>query len=310
MLGTSQKSVVFALASGLGAVLLGAGSGCESSGSAIRNVDVIYRFDNVRKSAALDEWPEVRAILAKHSSAVNASVDVVRSAGPVEVRAYKAIVNVPNVRAIDDIQRDLEQLAARRVGADRIHFTLTTLSADYRSNILTAGSQTTVSGYASPGYGVRVYPFEGAAPLTTVAGSDGRWTQSLSMLPQTRWVYASVHDPKKALPDSFYRINVSTQQQEMVDAATFSRLFPAGVVPAKMPPGVVNVAAAPPARPIAAANNELPTDSELVKARSAEDERVRLMREREAEGRRKRRELEERIDQRLRDAAARERAGR
>lgn len=282
--------------------------GCESSGSSLKNIDVVYRFDNVRKSGEFDEWPEVRSVLAKHSSKVSSSVDAVRAAGPVEVRAYKAVVNVPNVRAIDAIQADLEALASkRRVGGDRIQFTLANLTAEYRSNILTAGIESTVAGYASPGYSVLVHPFEGAAPLSTRAGTDGRWSLRLSTLPQTRWVYAAVKDPAGKLPDKHYRINISTQQQEAMDSKEYARLFPPGQ-PGTPIAAAPRAPAVPPSEPrqMAAASEEL----DPVRARSAEDERVRLQRQREEESIRKRRELEERIDQRLREAERRERQGR
>lgn len=199
-----------------------------------------------------------------------------------------------------------------------MQFTLASLQADYRSNILTAGVQSTVGGYATPGYTVLVYPFEGSAALPTVAGTDGRWSQRLTTLPQTRWVYAGVQDPKRRLPDKFYRINISTQQQEVMEAAEFARIFPPpqpgkAPIPANLPAaasggggGGVGRGGGEAATPI----NLVSDDSDAVKARAAEDDRVRLKREREEEGRRKRRELEERIDQRLRDAERRERTGR
>ena len=306
--------------------------GCESSGSSLKNVDVVYRFDNVRKSADVDEWAELRGVLAKHSTRMSSSVDAVRSTGPVEVRAYKAVVNVPNVRALDAIQADLERLgSARRVkGGDRIQFTLTNLTADYRSNILTAGVESIVGGYASPGYQVLVHPFEGAPPLRTQAGTDGRWTQKLTTLPQTRWVYAVVRDPSGKLPDKHYRVNISTQQQESIEPKEYARLFPPGtsaqnatsVAASKSGQSSSGQSSSAQTRPAArspstrASATPEPSvvtggdDSDLVRARSAEDERVRLQREREEESRRKRRELEERIDQRLRDAERREKQGR
>jgi hypothetical protein len=294
--------------------------GCESSGSSLKNVDVVYRFDNVRKSAEVDEWAEVRSVLAKHSTRISSSVDAVRSNGPVEVRAYKAIVNVPNVRAIDAIQSDLEKLAGSRSAksSDRIQFTLTSLTADYRSNILTAGIESIVGGYASPGYHVLVHPFEGAPPLRSKAGADGRWTQKLTALPQTRWVYAAVRDPAGKLPDKHYRINISTQQQEAIDPKEYARIFPPEV---RSPSAAFAQAPTSPASATLGSPRTTPSvspaiepggvsigdDSDAVRARSAEDERIRLKREREEESRRKIRELEERIDQRLRDAERRER---
>lgn len=268
---------------------------CQSSTSSLKNVDVVYRFDNVRKTESFDEWNEVRAVLAKHANTVTSSVDGVRSpggAGRPEVRSYKAVVNVPTIAAVDRIQADLEQLSSKRVAGDRIHFALANLQADYRSNILTAGVESIVGGYATPGYTVLVHPFEGAPPARTKAGSDGRWTQRLSTLPQTRWVYASVQDPARKLPDKFYRINISTQQQESIDASEYARLFPA----AGSPPARSAVASAKHASSSEPAYDD---DSDMVRARSAEDERVRLMREREEESRRKHRELNERIDRQL-----------
>lgn len=209
----------------VGACVLG---GCASGGSSLKDIDVVYRFDNVRKTPELDEWAEIRSVLARHATRVSPTVEEQRVAGPVEVRAYKAVARVESVRTLELIQADLEQLAKKKFKGERVQFALANLQADYRSNLLTAGVEVSVGGIADRGAIVRVYPWEGARPIETRAGSDGAWRVPLKVVPETRWVYASSADAAGKLPTRYSRIDVSSQRQEQVDEADFVKMFPPG----------------------------------------------------------------------------------
>jgi hypothetical protein len=198
-------------------------TGCESQ-SSLRNVDVMYTFDNVRKSDQVDDWAEIRAVLSQHANAIKPeSRSVAQSAGT-EIRQYRAVVNVPNLRAVDQIQRGLEELSTRSGSGRRPAFSLARLDAGYASNAITGGTQTTVSGFVTPGYSVLVYPFEGGEPTRVVASSGGKWTATLLAVPQSGWVYAEAVDPAGRIPTTYFRVNVSTQQQQIVGREEFEKL--------------------------------------------------------------------------------------
>lgn len=210
----------------LALVLASVLSGCES-GSRLARVEVVYSFENVRQTPSVDEWAKIREILNRYSTGpVAGDIVSTRSNAGTSVSNYKAVATLPNLRVIDKIQAELEDLAEERIAGTRIEFTLASLAATYRSNTVSAGVQVNVGGLAAPGAIIRVYSQPGAPAMETVASRRGAWTTPLNVIPDTRWVYGSSSDPSKVLPTRYFRINVATQQQDDLTKAEFEKLFP------------------------------------------------------------------------------------
>jgi hypothetical protein len=199
-------------------------AGCES-GSALTSVPVTYTFENVRTDPARDEWGAIREILRKRGSGEpTVSSSESRTVGSMKIANYRAAVVLPNLKALDAIQQDLESLAEGRDENARSRFTLVSLNAGYRSNVVAATASTMISGFATPGYRVKVYAAPGDAPATVSAGRGGIWTVRLEGEPVSGWVYGVAEDPAGKDQPAYFRVNILTRAQERVDAATFAKV--------------------------------------------------------------------------------------
>jgi len=236
-------------------------TGCESSGPAQRNIEVVYRFQNLRKQAAgapaaekgSDEWSRVRPIL-DHASVKPIQVDRshVRTLGMLEVADYDAICVLPSLAEFQKVQADLEALGASDSGGERIETYLSQVTVVYKSNFVAATANIVVSGASVMGNRVRIYGAPGSAPIETTVGSNGIWTARLDVVPQTQWVYGSSEDPSGRSPPKYFRVNIGTKQQERVEPAEFQKLFP----PAKPAPSSAKSADHPKAEPPSAARDD------------------------------------------------------
>lgn len=201
-------------------------SGCET-GSALRNVEVTYRFENVRRAGGLDEWVHIRRILEEHS--VRPVTDNQKPASTTarnDIRTVQAQVVLDTLADLDKVQADLEELSQTRVRGERIQFTLVGLTPTYRSNAVAAVATAMVSGVATGGYLIKLYTEPGGEPLRTVAGGGGLWSVRLTSVPDDRFVYGVSLDPAARVAPRFFRVNVSTLRQEAVDEDEFLKRHP------------------------------------------------------------------------------------
>ena len=209
--------------------------GCES-GSALRNVQVDYRFENVRQTKSLDEWAQIRKILnARAAKPVASEIVGSTSEGGITISAYRVTAVLPSLRDVDLVQADLEELAAARVEGSRIQFSLASLGATYRSNVVSATVIITISGIASAGNTIRLYQNPGMPVVETKADTWGVWSSKLSIVPQTKWVYGISVDRSPNIPPRYFRIDVSTQKQEDLNEAEFKQMAPKPAPPGSSP---------------------------------------------------------------------------
>ncbi len=260
-------------------LLTGLLCGCESTGSAKRNLQVTYRFENLRKSPTTDEWAAVKAVLDRRSvRSVDARPTNSRTIGNLQLFTYEARVVLPSVRDLEQVQIDLEALArgsARPGPGGRVEVFLTQLQADYRTNFVAATTTTSVSGVAPRGHRVRVMAGAGLPAIETRVNSSGVWRAELPVVPPDGWVYGVSEDPEGVVPSRFFRLNVSTKAQERVDEAEFRRLFPAdGSAPADRPARRTS-----PTTPAPAVRSQ--DDRQLQEQRRREEEELKRRREQE-----------------------------
>ncbi len=284
--------VIGAVVALLAAVL----GGCSHDGPSRTNIDVVYRFENLRTpvldakvkapaAGGTDEWSPVRRIL---EDACGKSVQVnryaIRSLGTMEVATYEAKCVLPTFDTFNKIESELEALGSPG-GKGRVETYLCQMSATYKSNFVQATVNVTVSGASVGGNRVRVYGIPGDPPAETVVGSGGIWTVRLPVVPDTKWVYGLSEDPGNRIPTRYFRINVTTRQQERVEEQEFLKMFP------KVPQG----------GPSKSAAESRPAEKAAPSA-SRDDRAFQDQRKREEDELRKRRDEEEK---RLRDARTR-----
>ncbi len=260
---------------------------CGSSAPARRNIEVLYRFENLRrpadaKSPARDEWLPIRIILDKAAAKpIQVTKSGVRTYGNLELANYEARCILPTLDTFQSVQSQLEALAVPDRAGNRVETTLSSLAALYKSNFVLATASITVNGASVADHHIRLFTGPGEPFVDTTANASGLWSAPLSIVPDTKWVYGYSEDPRDRVPTSYFRINLATRVQEPVSEAEFRKLFPpnAPVAPAG-------------AKPAAAPAGPKPT---LDQQRDADAQRLRKQREQEAEAIRKKREAEEQL---------------
>jgi len=221
--------------------LLAALPACESSGpSQRRDIEVVYRFENLRKTpgerggGGLDEWAVVKPILDHASSRpVEVRQSERRTIGALELATYEARCTLPTVRDFEQVQSDLEALGAKDEHGERTEAFLSQIRATYRSNFVAATVNVAVSGVSVSGHRIRLWAHPNLPPSETTAGGGGIWVARLAVVPETRWVYGLSEDPRPAsaggIPTRYFRINVNTRKQERVEEPDFLGMFPAAM---------------------------------------------------------------------------------
>jgi hypothetical protein len=182
----------------------------------------------------VDEWSAIRGVLTKYSK-TNPVEEKKRRAtmGASEVSDYKATVTLPSMAAADNINADLEGLSA---GEGKIEFGLVSTEIAYRGNTVAAGVTMYVSGFATQGFRVRLFPSEHADPIELTAGRNGLWSTKLTAAPEDGWLYGIAEDPSGKVRPRCFRVNVSTQKQELVSEADFWKRYPQWKPAAEAPP--------------------------------------------------------------------------
>jgi hypothetical protein len=207
----------------VGAMCVGL-AGCQTAKPPERAVRATYRFDGVRTGGGVDEWSAIHGVLAKYSA--SAPVEDRRrraSLGASEVCDYRATVTLPNMAAADSINADIEAL---RAGESKIEFGLVDTQIAYRGNTVAAGVTMFVSGFATQGYRVRLFPNGNTDPIELTAGRNGLWSAKLAAAPSDGWLYGISEDPTGKVRPRCFRVNITTQKQELVDEADFWKRYP------------------------------------------------------------------------------------
>jgi hypothetical protein len=259
-------------------------TGCADSLPARRNIEVVYRFENLRKqtasgAGAMDEWSAVKSILDGVSSRpVVVSRFGVRTLGTLEIADYEAKCLLPSLAEFGKVQADLEALGSGDHGGrrERVETFLNQVSATYKSNFVAATVNVGLSGAGVAGHRLRIYGMPGNPPVETTVGSSGIWVVRLEVVPQTQWVYGMSEDPAGRIPTRYFRMNVSTKQQERVEEAAFVKMFPP-ITPGQAPTSK----AVPAAKPAAGGPAVVQEDAALQERRRREDDEIRKRREAE-----------------------------
>lgn len=202
-------------------------SACSSGNSSLSDVPVSYRFENVRTDAKSDELIAIKGILEEHASKpVEVNTGTARTVDGVQIRTITARIVVPSLAAIDAIQADLEEYIADSDPTDRPEWSLVDLNVAYRSNVVAAAVSAMISGFATAGYGVKIYTMPDQPPVSTKAAKNGLWTAKITTMPESGWVYGVATDPTGRDKPAYFRVNTTTKRQERVDPSDFESMFP------------------------------------------------------------------------------------
>jgi hypothetical protein len=259
---------------------------CGSPAPARRNIEVLYRFENLRRPAdaksttVKDEWLPIRLILDRAATKpLTVTKSSVRTYGNLELANYEARAVIPTLDTFQSVQAQLEALATTGNRDQRVETTLSSLAALYKSNFILATANITVSGASVAGHHIRIYTGPGEPYVDATADSGGFWTAQLTIVPDTKWVYGLSEDPNDRVPTKYFRINLATRAQEPVPEAEFRKLFPpnAPIAPAGSKPS----------------KSSAPSSSSLDQQRDADAERLRKQREAEDAAIQKRREAQD-----------------
>src|SRR5690606_34678777 len=91
-----------------------------------RPVEVVYRFDNVKRTPTVNEWDSIRRILYLHAKgSVNITDANLRRYDLTDLRDYTARFTVPDASHIAKINEEIDALADEKVGGERLRFAMT-----------------------------------------------------------------------------------------------------------------------------------------------------------------------------------------
>jgi hypothetical protein len=119
-----------------GAVVAGfalGGGGCQTVERTItgkprieRPVEVVYKFENVKRTPSLNEWDSIRRVLYLHAKgSVTISDTNQRRYDQTDLRDYMARFTVPDATHIGKINEELDELAGKEVAGERVRFIMT-----------------------------------------------------------------------------------------------------------------------------------------------------------------------------------------
>lgn len=195
--------------------------GCASTPTAMRNVAVEYRFENVRIAPDNSEWATIEGVLKRYVKTVDAEVVRERKVGDASFRSYRTRIVVPDLAAFESIHADLEALRLSPRSEQRVDYRFDGITAAYRSSYVTAGVSAVVSGFTVEGNRVKVFTQPKGEAIATNTVRPGMWSARLDGVPEERWVYGVSEDPKGALPRRYFRVNVTTLQTENLEQSAF-----------------------------------------------------------------------------------------
>lgn len=188
-----------------------------------RPVDVVYRFDNVRRTPRMNEWDSIRRILYLHA---RGSVSVVdsnqRAYDQVDLRDYVARFTIPDASHLAKINEEIDALAGESVGGERIRFAMTRADVSFAGDNVSTLNDSILSGIVSPAATVKLYP--STIELETRADQYGAWAKRVKVAPGQDYVYGYAESFAVAGSPAarrYFKVNVFTMRSEDITQAQF-----------------------------------------------------------------------------------------
>lgn len=207
------------------------GPGCQTVERTItgkprvdRPVEVVYRFDNVKRTPTVNEWDSIRRILYLHAKgSVNITDANLRRYDLTDLRDYTARFTVPDASHIAKINEEIDALADEKVGGERLRFAMTRAEVVFAGDNLTTPHDTILRGVTLPAALIKLFPQSGA--VETRSDQYGAWAKRVSVSPSEEDVYGYAEGaPVAGRPGTrrYFRINVFSMEQASVTEAEFN----------------------------------------------------------------------------------------
>ncbi len=251
-----MRMIGWLLATSSGLVIVCAG--CSSEPKARPDVEVVFRFDNVRKQGGFDEWNAIGSILSEHSRReIQPLFSRNRTIGDAELREIQATVVVSEYATLDQIQNDLDKLSqsSRKSGGSWwnqlnpfssdtpaptaaeqvIDFSLSSANVRYVSNFVTSRVSVVIAGHTQARNTVTLFIDSSTAPMSVVADGSGLWRANISGLPESGYIYGTSEDAARKTRPKHFRVNATTLKHENITRDAFERDRPVYEPPKPVP---------------------------------------------------------------------------
>lgn len=190
-----------------------------------RPVEVVYKFENVKRTPTLNEWDSIRRVLYLHAKgSVTISDTNQRRYDQTDLRDYMARLTLPDLTHVGKLNDDIDALAGKEIAGERVRFAMTRAELTFvGDNNITTPHSTILRGVTVPGGTVRI--FGSGAPAEANADQYGAWAKYVSVAPGVQDVYGYVEsssDAGRAPGRRYFRMNVFTMKQDSITEREFN----------------------------------------------------------------------------------------
>lgn len=214
---------------GIGLVLMA--GGCQSVERTIsgkprieRPVEVVYKFENVKRTPALNEWDSIRRVLYLHAKgSVNVTDTNQRRYAQTDLRDYMARFTVPDASHIAKINEEIDELAAKEVAGEKLKFVMTRAEVTFEGANASGSHDAIVRGVTTPGATVHLYGV--GTPVEAQADQYGAWAKYVSVGPGQDEVYGyseTITEAGRQPTKKYFRLNVFSMEQTTITEKQFN----------------------------------------------------------------------------------------
>jgi hypothetical protein len=222
-----MKRIICGLLLSLGVL----GMGCQTVERTItgkprveRPVEVVYRFDNVKRTPAVNEWDSIRRILYLHAKgSVSVSDANQRRYDQTDLRDYTARFTIPDASHIAKLNEEIDALDGKEVGGERLRFAMTRAEIGFSGDNLSTPQDAILRGVTLPAASLRLFPKSGM--VETQTDQYGAWAKRVSVASGEDYVYGYAEGTPVAGRNAsrkHFRINVFTMEHETITEPEFN----------------------------------------------------------------------------------------
>lgn len=188
-----------------------------------RPVEVVYRFENVRRLSGVDEWSLIRRILESHAKgSVSGTPSNERRYESAEIRDYEARFVLTDFADLQKIQDELDDLSKQTINGQKVRFAMMRAEVGYRSQSAANTQDTILRGVTHPAALVRLF-LSASESVDTNANQYGAWAKSVKVKPSTQWVYGYSEGGVGApAARKYFRIDVFKSLEEPITEQQFN----------------------------------------------------------------------------------------
>jgi hypothetical protein len=213
------------------AALAAFAGGCQSVERTIsgkprieRPVEVVYKFENVKRTASLNEWDSIRRVLYLHAKgSVNVTDSNQRRYAQTDLRDYMARFTVPDASHIAKINEEIDELAGKEVAGEKLKFVMTRAEVTFEGANASGSHDAIVRGVTSPGATVHLYGV--GSPVDAQADQYGAWAKYVSVGPGQDEVYGyseSITEAGRPPTRKYFKLNVFSMDQLTITEKQFN----------------------------------------------------------------------------------------